>query len=183
MTIEKLGNMDFQLKGTIWKTYLDDFVDEFDSRHDNRRIKLRWGDDDIKFYRLCRDLRKNYIAHCLFIWIFLGLELVRVSLVTRQSSMQGWEGSVWGSVRGKFIVNIKMNDFVWNMLQNMFYVCCYILLSRTRPKRRCAPICDAAILLWCNWCRNLTAINYIQYWIVLTLSTLQMGTTLVIIVA
>jgi len=26
---------------------LDVFVDEFDSRHDNRRIKLHWGDDDI----------------------------------------------------------------------------------------------------------------------------------------
>jgi len=40
----------FQLKGTSCKTDLDDFVDEFNSRHrhDNRRIKLHWG-DDIKF--------------------------------------------------------------------------------------------------------------------------------------
>jgi len=30
----------FKLKSTSWKTDLDDFVDEFDSRHDNRRIKL-----------------------------------------------------------------------------------------------------------------------------------------------
>jgi len=50
MTSEILGNTDlFQVKGTSWKIDLDDFVDEFDSRHDNRRIKLRWGDDDIKF--------------------------------------------------------------------------------------------------------------------------------------
>ena len=35
-----------QLKGTSWKIDLDDFVDEFDSRHDNRRIKLHWGDAD-----------------------------------------------------------------------------------------------------------------------------------------
>jgi len=28
---------------------LDDFVDEFDSRHDNRRTKLHWVDNDIKF--------------------------------------------------------------------------------------------------------------------------------------
>ena len=76
----------FKLKGTSWNTDLDDFVDEFDSRHDKRRIKLRWGDDDIKFERcLCRDLCENYIAHCLFVWIIFGLEVVRVSRMTRQS--------------------------------------------------------------------------------------------------
>jgi len=30
----------FLVKGTSWKIDLDDFIDEFDSRHDNRRIKL-----------------------------------------------------------------------------------------------------------------------------------------------
>jgi len=30
-----------------------------------------------------------------------------------------------------------MNDFVENILQSNFYACCYILLSDTRPKRRC----------------------------------------------
>jgi len=30
-----------------------------------------------------------------------------------------------------------MNDFVGNILQSKFYVCCYTLLSGTRPKRRC----------------------------------------------
>ena len=44
-------------------------------------------------------------------------------------------------------MNIKMNDFIGNILQNKFYACCYILLSGTRPKRRCTPICDAATLL------------------------------------
>jgi len=34
-----------------------------------------------------------------------------------------------------------MNDYVGNILQNKFYVCCYILLSRTR---RYPPICGAA---------------------------------------
>jgi len=38
-----------------------------------------------------------------------------------------------------------MNDFVRNILQNKFYACCYILLSSTRPKCRCTPICGAAI--------------------------------------
>jgi len=37
-----------------------------------------------------------------------------------------------------------MNEF-GNILQNTFYACCYILLSRTRPKRRCTPICGAAL--------------------------------------
>jgi len=31
------------------KIDLDDYVDEFDSRHDKRRIKLNWVDNDIKF--------------------------------------------------------------------------------------------------------------------------------------
>ena len=74
------------LKGTSWKIDLDDFVDAFDSWHDKRRIKLRWSDDNIKFERsLCKDLCENYIAHCLFVWIFFGLEVVRISRMTRQS--------------------------------------------------------------------------------------------------
>jgi len=78
----------YKLKGASWKTDLDDFVDEFDSRHDKRRIKLRWGDDDIKFERsLCRNRCENYIAHCLLIWIIFGLEVVRVSRMRRQSQI------------------------------------------------------------------------------------------------
>jgi len=38
-------------------------------------------------------------------------------------------------------VNIKMNDFIGNILQNKFYACCYILLSGTPPKRRCTHTC------------------------------------------
>jgi len=52
-----------------------------------------------------------------------------------------------------------MNDFVGKILQNTFYAYCYILLSGTRPKCRCTPICGAALLLRCNWCRNLAAVN------------------------
>jgi len=37
-----------------------------------------------------------------------------------------------------------MNDFVGNIRQNKFYACCYILLSGTRRKHRCTPICSAA---------------------------------------
>jgi len=79
-------------------------------------------------------------------------------------------------------VNIEMNDFVGNILQNKFYACCYILLSGTRPKRRCTPNCYATYFT-CNRCRNLAAINCILHGIVLTLSTLQMGIKLVIVVA
>ena len=50
------------------------------------------------------------------------------------------------SQRGKFSGNIKMNDFVGNIHQNKVYACCYILLSGTRPKLRCTPICGAAML-------------------------------------
>ena len=50
----------------------------------------------------------------------------------------------------------KMNDFVGNILQNKFYAYGYILLSRTR---RCTLICGADMLLRCNWCRNLVAVE------------------------
>jgi len=48
-----------------------------------------------------------------------------------------------------------MNDFVGNILQNKFYVCCCILLSATHPKRRCTPTVSAALLCYfrCNWCQ------------------------------
>jgi len=72
----------FKFKRISWKADRNDFVEEFDSRHDHRRIKLH----DIKFRcRLCRDLCENYTVHCLFVWIFFGLEVMRVSLMTRQS--------------------------------------------------------------------------------------------------
>jgi len=42
MTGERLGNVDLLSVERVRakKIDLDDFVDEFDSRHDNRRIKL-----------------------------------------------------------------------------------------------------------------------------------------------
>jgi len=42
-----------------------------------------------------------------------------------------------------------------------------------------ALLCDFR----CHWCGNVAAVNCILHWIVLTLSTLQMGITLVIVVA
>jgi len=52
--------------------YLDDFVDEFDSRHDNRRIKLYWVDNDIKLqgsvWELCCSL-----SICLNLFWFRGI--------------------------------------------------------------------------------------------------------------
>jgi len=58
-----------------------------------------------------------------------------------------------------------MNDFVGNILQNKFYAYGYILLSCTR---RCTPICGTGMLLRCNWCRNLDAVNCIlQGWAII----------------
>ena len=87
-TGERLGSVDLLSVERVRakKIDLDDFVDEFDSRHDNRRIKLHWVDIDIKFWRsLCMDLCENYVAHCLFVWIFFGSGIVRASHMTRQS--------------------------------------------------------------------------------------------------
>ena len=71
-------------------------------------------------------------------------------------STQGWKVSFWGSVRRKFSVNNKMIDSVGNILQNKFYAYSYILLSCAC---RCSPICGAGVLLRCNWCRNLDAVE------------------------
>jgi len=109
--------------------------------------------------------------------------LVRVSLMARQSqSTQDWKDSYWGSLRGKFGVNIKMNDFVGNILQYKFYACCYILQSGTRPKRRCRPICGAAL-------GGTTAETSLLRWMHIALNSphpihaAQMGIILVIVVA
>ena len=47
MTCEKLGNVDLLSVERVRAEKIDlyDFVDEFDSRHDNRRIKLHWVDN------------------------------------------------------------------------------------------------------------------------------------------
>jgi len=85
----------FKLKATSWKTDLDDFVDEFDSRHVKRRNNLRWGDDDIKFeHSLCRNLceTENYSANCLNLFCFAYDKTVI-------NQRRGWNVRVWGSVR------------------------------------------------------------------------------------
>jgi len=78
-------------------------------------------------------------------------------------STQGWKVSFWESARGKFSANIEIDNFVGNILQNTFYICCYILLSGKRPERRCRPICGPALCYFrCNCCRNLAAVNCIE---------------------
>jgi len=108
---------------------------------------------------------------------------VRVSLMTdSHKSSQGWKVSFWGSARGTFSVNIKMNDFVGNIL----YIYIGFTPAATSWNQVDALHADAhlstALLCYfrCNWCRNLAAVNCILPWIVLTLSTLQIGITLVI---
>jgi len=50
MTSERLGNVDLLSVERVRaaKIDLDDFVDEFDSRQDNRKIKVHWVNNDIK---------------------------------------------------------------------------------------------------------------------------------------
>ena len=72
-----------------------------------------------------------------------------------------------------FSVNIKMNDFVGNILQISFtptVASCY----QVHPLNADAHL-SAALLCYfrCHWCRNLAAVNCILHWIVLTLSTLH----------
>jgi len=158
----------FKLKSTSWRTNLVDFVDGFDSRHDNRRIKLRWGDDSIKFEpSLCWDLCENHIAHCLFVWIFL-FRLWQDSY----KSTQGWKVS--------FEVQSEENS-VWIIKwTTLLGITCKI--NFTPAVKPCYQVhtlnadahLSAALLCYfrCNWYRNLAAVKYTLHWIVLTLSTL-----------
>ena len=78
-------------------------------------------------------------------------------------------------------MNIEMNDFVGNILQDKFYACCYIFLSGTRPKRYAylsAALCYS----------TLTATSAETSLLLTALSTshpitLQMGIAFVIVVA
>ena len=81
-----------------------------------------------------------------------------------------FKSQLLGIIQKKIQCEFKMNNFVGDILQNKFYAYCYILLSGTR---RCTPICGAAMLIRCNWCRSLAAVNCILHWIVLILSTLN----------
>ena len=80
-----------------------------------------------------------------------------VSSMLKLSSLKPSKYTRWilASI-GRLVTNNKMNDFVGNILLNKLYAYCYILVSRTRR-------CDAAMLLSCNWCRNLDAANCIAY--------------------
>jgi len=72
MTSERLSNIDLLSIERVRAEQIDlyDFVDEFDIRHDNRKIKSHWVDVDMKLWRpLRRDLCEDHIAHCIFVWI------------------------------------------------------------------------------------------------------------------
>ena len=59
-------------------------------------------------------------------------------------------------------MNIEIYDFVFlqkKFLQKKFEACCCMLPAGPHPKHRCTPICGAAMLLRCNWCRNLAALT------------------------
>jgi len=56
-------------------------------------------------------------------------------------------------------VNIKTNDFLGIFCKIILRLLLHLAIRYTRPKRRCTPICDAALLLRCNWCRYLAAVK------------------------
>jgi len=108
------------------------------------------------------------------VWICLGVEFVR--------STQGWKVSFWWSEENSVWI------LKWTTLLGIFYkmsftpaVTSYYLVRALNADARLS----AALLCYfrCHWCQNLAAVNCILHWIIFTLSTLQMGITLVIVVA
>jgi len=86
-------------------------------------------------------------------------------------STQGWKVCFWGSIRGKFSVNNKMNDFlgifVFNITFTSAFTSCYQV--HADAQLYATLLC----YLWCSWCRSLAAVNWILHCIIVTLCTLH----------
>jgi len=63
----------------------------------------------------------------------------------------------------------------WTTLLGIFCNISFTSVITSSYQVHADPQLSAALLcyLWCSWCRNLAAINWILHWIVLTLSTLH----------
>jgi len=92
MTSETLSNTDLRSVEIVLaeKIDLDNFVHEFDSRHDNRTIKFHWVDADVKFWHTVDSAGTCVRIMLIIVYLsesfFFGLvEVVLVSLTTRQS--------------------------------------------------------------------------------------------------
>ena len=130
-----------------------------------RRIELHWDDDDVNSNvdsaRICVRI----------VWICLGVELVR--------STQGRKVSFWGSDENSVWI------LKWTTLLGIFCKIRFTPAVTSYYQVYAQNAISAPLLCYfrCNWCRNLAAVNCILHWIILTLSMLQMGITLVTVVA
>jgi len=79
---------------------------------------------------------------------------------------------------------LETNDFAGKILQIKCYARCYILLYQVHAPKADARL-SAALLCYfrCSLCWNLAAVSCILHWIAITLSTMQMGITLIIVFA
>ena len=153
----------FQVKGTSWKIDLDDFVDEFDSRHDNRRISY------IEVMMI-----QNSNVDCAGICMRIILFIVYLS-----ESFQ----SCACFACGKTVINqrrVEKSAFEDQLEENSVWVLKWTTLlgifckiSFTPAVTFCyqvhAPKTDtyiptAALLCYlrCHWCRNLSEVNCIE---------------------
>ena len=161
----------FKLKSTSWKTDLDDFVDEFDSRHDNRRIKLHDINSNVdcagSVWELCCSL-----SICLNLFWFrdsacfahdktaINQRRVEKSAFEDQSEENSVLITKWTTLFGIFC-KISFTPAVTS---------CYQVHALNADAHLSAVL---LLLLRCNWCQNLAAVTCILHWIVLTLSMLH----------
>ena len=113
----------------------------------------------------------NYIAHCLFVWNFFGLEVVRVSRMTRQSKINaGLKSQLFRICERKISVWI----IKWTTLLGIICKINFTPTVASRYQVHADTHLFAALLCYfrCHWCRNLAVVNCILHWIVLTPSTL-----------
>jgi len=112
-----------------------------------------------------------HIAHCLFVWIFL--------LIMRRESQINygvWKSSFQDQSEENSVWILKYTTLFGRFCKATFMPAIaswYQVLVLNADAH--IPISAARLCYFrCHWCRNITVVNCIVHWIVLTLSTLEM---------
>ena len=169
MTSERLGNTDllsverYELRNIFRWFYWWIWQSTWQSK-DFVTLRWWWYNSNGVSSRICVRI----------VWICLGVELVR--------STQGWNVSFWG-LEENSVWTLKWTTLV-GIFGKIIFTPAVTSYYQVHALNADAHLSSALLCYFrCSWCRNLTGINCILHWIALTLSTLQMGITLVTVVA
>ena len=155
----------FKLKGTRWKTDLDEIVADFDNHHDKQRIKLHWGCDDTKI--LMQAVQES-------VWeLYCSLSICLNHFCFGSSACFAYEKTVINEhrVEKSAFEDQPQENYVWIIKWRTFLgIFCNKSFTPTVTSFYQVHadahilICAATMLLMCHWCQNLAAVNCILHW-------------------